>query len=400
MPAPESWKKKTALFLVSQIVSIFGSTIVGFVIIWHVAQTTSSGRWMTLSILCTMLPQMLASLWGGVLADRFNRKRIAMAADAFVGVATLVLAVVFLLGRGNLRILLGVAMLRAVGSGLQGPAVSAIYPQIVPKEHLTKVNGIYHSIHASFMLFSPALAAVLLDRAGISWAFFVDVVTAVFAVGILAMIDVPSPEGSEDRMQRKPVIDGLRRGFAFTFGSRLLKPLVICYAVFFFLHTPVSFLTPIMIGRSFGGEAWRLSMNEIVWSVGSLLGGVAVSWRGEFRDKVRTIGLCVVAFGVCFALLGLVGNFWLYMLAMGVAGFFLPVHTTAQTVLVQECVGEEMMGRVFSVLQLIPSGVMPLGMLLFGPLGDLMQIEKILVVTGCLQMILGLVYVGYTKKIR
>ena len=395
-----SWRKKTALFLVSQVVSIFGSTIVGFVIIWYIALTTSSGRWMTVSILCTMLPQMLVSLWGGVLADRFNRKRIAMAADAFIALATLILAVVFFSGRGNLGILLGVAVLRAIGGGLQSPAVSAIYPQIVPPEHLTKVNGIYHSIHAGFMLFSPALAAVLLDRVGISWAFLVDVVTAAIAVGILATIDVPSPEGSGDRAKHKSVLGDLKLGLSFTFGSRILKPLVICYAVFFFLHTPVSFLTPIMIARSFGGEAWRLSMNEIVWSVGSLLGGAAVSLKGEFRDKVRTIGLCVVAFGFCFALLGVAGNFWLFMFVMGVAGFFLPVHTTAQTVLVQECVEEDRMGRVFSVLQLIPSGMMPIGMILFGPLGDAVQIEKILVVTGSLQMVLGLLYLRHTRKIR
>ncbi len=390
----ETWKKRAALFLASQSVSVFGSTIVSYVIIWYVTLQTASGKWMTLAILCSMLPHTLVSLWAGVLADRFNRKRIAMYADAFVALATLAPAVAFLTGRGGLGILFAASVCRSVGSGLQAPAISAIYPQIVPQQHLTKVNGIYHTIASCTTLLSPALAALLLDRVGISWAFFLDIVTAAIAVGILCAIEVPPP--APDRA-RKSAFEDLRLGLRFTFGNRLLRALILCYAAFFFLHAPVSFLSPIMIARSFGGEAWRLSLNEIVWSVGSLLGGVAVSLKGQFRDKTFVVGACVAAFGVCFALLGVVGTFPLFLLVMGVAGFFLPVHTTAQTVLIQERVDEGMMGRVFSVLQLLPGAMMPLGMLLFGPLGDAVRVENILVITGTLQVVLGACFLRATR---
>lgn len=392
-----AWKKKAALFLASQSVSIFGSTIVSYVIIWYITLQTSSGKWMTLAILCSMLPQTLISLWAGVLADRFNRKKIAMYADAFIALATLAPAIAFALGRGSIGILLAASVCRSIGSGLQSPAVSAIYPQIVPRQYLTKVNGIYHTIASCSTLISPAIAALMLDRIGISWAFFLDVATASIAIAILFAIDIPSPPEPEER---KSALGNLRTGLALTFGNRLLKQLVICYAVFFFLHSPVSFLSPIMIARSFGGEAWRLSLNEIVWSVGSLLGGVAVSLKGEIRHKARTVGLCVMAFGVCFALLGLAGNFPLFLLVMGIAGFFLPLHTTAQTVLIQESVDESAMGRVFSVIQLIPGAMMPAGMLLFGPMGDAVQIEHILIAAGSMQVVLGLLFLRATGGLK
>lgn len=385
----QNWQQRTALFLASQSISIFGSTVVGFVIIWHVTLETSSGKWMTLSILCSMLPQMVVSLFAGVVADRFNRKHIAMAADALIALATLGLALAFFGGYGSLRLLLAVSVLRSAGAGLQAPAVSAIYPQIVPREYLTRVNGIYHSIHSLFMLLSPAIGAMMLDYIGISWAFMLDVVTAGIAIAILAALKIERPQETE---RHQSALADLKRGLAFTFGHPLLKPLLICYALFFLLHTPVSFLTPIMIERSFGSEAWRLSANEIVWSVGSLAGGLFVSLHGKFDDKVRIIGRSIMAFGFCFAMLGVVGNFWLYMLVMGIAGVFLPILSTAQTVLIQENVAEDMMGRVFSVLHIISSGMMPLGMLFFGPLGDLVRIERILAVTGSLQIVVGCLY--------
>ena len=392
----DAWQKKAALFLASQSLSVFGSTIVGFVIIWHVALTTSSGTWMTAVILCSMLPQLFVSLAAGVLADRCDRKKIAMLSDGFIALVTLGLAALFFSGRGTLTLLLAGAALRSVGAGVQNPAVSALLPQIVPREHLTRINGLYHTANSLFMLLSPAVGALILGHFGMSWAFLLDVATAVAAIGILLAIDVPCVVPA-DGAQPKSAFADLKGGLAYTFGHRIIRRIVLCYLVFFFLHTPVSFLTPIMIERSFGPEVWRLSANEIVWTVGSLIGGLYVSLKGEFRDKMGAIGYCVIAFGILFGLLGMANGFTLYLAIMGSAGFFLPIVTTAQSVLIQESVPPDVMGRVFSVVHLIPSAVMPIGMLFFGPLGDAVQIEKILIVSGSLMIVTGFVF-SFTRE--
>lgn len=391
---PEGWQKRAALFLASQSLSVFGSTVVGFVIIWHTALTTSSGTWMTAAIVCSMLPQLFVSLLAGVCADRYDRKIIAMASDAFIALVTLALAIVFFMGRGSLELMMGVSVLRSIGAGIQGPATNAILPQIVPKEHLTRINGIYHTANSLFMLLSPAVGAFMLGYFGISWAFLVDVVTAMAAIGILSRIKVPRIECAASG---NSALADLKSGLAYTFGNPVLRSIVICYLIFFFLHTPVSFLTPVMIERSFGPEVWRLSANEIVWTVGSLVGGLYVSIKGVFHDKLKTIGYCITAFGILFGLLGMAEGFMLYLAIMAAAGFFLPVVTTAQSVIVQESVEPEVMGRVFSVIQLIPSSMMPLGMLFYGPLGDRVQIEKILIVSGGLMVLLGFAFNAMRK---
>ena len=79
----ETWKQKTAIFLVSQMFSIFGSSIVSYAIIWHITLETSSAKVMTLSIITSFLPQIFISLFAGVWADRYNRKVIIMLSDTF-----------------------------------------------------------------------------------------------------------------------------------------------------------------------------------------------------------------------------------------------------------------------------------------------------------------------------
>ena len=99
-----SWKKKIVLFLLSQNVSLFGSSVVGFAIIWHITLQTSSGKWLMLFTVCALLPQVLISLWAGVWADRYNRKHLIMLAMALSPWPP-GLAVVFLLGHERLELL-------------------------------------------------------------------------------------------------------------------------------------------------------------------------------------------------------------------------------------------------------------------------------------------------------
>ncbi len=124
-----SWKKKTILFLISQCITLFGSTLVQMAIIWYVTMETSSGMWVATFTVCSYLPQFLISFVGGVWADRHNRKRLIIGADILIAVATLIL--VLLMPRitdqsSLLSALLIVSVIRSLGGGVQTPALSAV----------------------------------------------------------------------------------------------------------------------------------------------------------------------------------------------------------------------------------------------------------------------------------
>lgn len=388
-PENSGWKKRIALFLISQNVSLLGSSVVGFAIIWHITLETSSGTWLMFFTICSMLPQMIVSLFGGVWADRYSRKTLIMLADGFIALATLSLAIFFLAGFRHMGLLLAVSMVRSAGAGVQTPAVSAIYPQLVPEEQLTKVQGINQTLNSVLLLLSPAVGGVLLGTVGIVTAFFVDVVTATAAIVIMSRIQVGKTQRSDAPAS---IWEDFKSGMGYTFGHTLLRRMIICYIFTFFLFTPASVLTPLMVERTFGSEVWRLTAHEIVWTVGSLAGGLFVSLKGQFKDKVRTAAICIVGFGVTFGLLGVSTRFAVYLAFMGIAGFFMPVIATVQTVHIQEITEPTMLGRVFSIVSLVSTSAMPVAILLFGPLADRVRVESILIVTGALLAVVGILY--------
>lgn len=385
---------RIVLFLLSQNISLFGSSVVAFAIMWYITLETSSGLWLMLSTISSMVPQVVVSLWGGVLADRYNRKYLIMLADSFIALATLGIAIAFWSGFRSMELLLVVSAVRSIGAGIQTPAVNAIFPQLVPKDNLTKVQGINQTLNSLLMLISPAVGGALLATMDIAWTFMVDVVTATFAVLIMGFIKVEKVKNMEGH---KPMLTELKRGFEYTFHHPMLKRIVICYAFSFFLITPASVLTPLQIERSFGGEVWRLTANEMVWTIGSLIGGVFVSLYGDFKDKVSTIAICLVAFGISFALLGVTRSFILYLLIMGCSGFFMPIIATAETVLIQEITEPAMLGRVFSIVHIIAASAMPVAILFFGPLADVVSVEIILCISGIFLALVGIIYQRSSK---
>ncbi|MDD3431055.1 MAG: MFS transporter [Bacteroidales bacterium] len=383
------FNKQIVLFLISQNISLFGSSVVAFAIIWHITLETSSGLWLMLSTVCSMLPQVVISLWGGVWADRYNRKHLIMLADAFIALTTLGLALAFLAGFQRLELLLAVAVVRSIGAGVHSPAVNAAYPQLVPPEQLARVQGINQTLGAILMLLAPAVGGVVLGSLTIVWAFMLDVVTALIAILILNFIKLEKVLRSDAPAS---MLNDLKQGVSYAFKHPLLRRIIICYGFSFFLITPAAVLTPLLIERSFGNSVWMLSANEIVWSVGSIVGGVFVSIYGNFKNKIRAIAVSLVAFGVTFALLGVAENFVIYLIIMGIAGFFMPVIATAETVFIQENTEASKMGRVFSIVQIISASAMPLAILLFGPLADLISVESILIVSGILLAMTGILY--------
>ncbi len=383
----EPWKKKTILFIASQTLSMFGSAVVSFAVVWHITLTTSSGVMMTIATLCVFIPQICVSLPAGVLADRCSRKKLIILGDGCVAVTTLALALFYISGYTALWLVFLALALRSLFSGIQSPAVGALIPQIVPEEHLQRVNALNTTINSLSTLVSPVVGGAVLAGLGFGWSLMVDTVTALLAIGIMFFIAVPQLARPET--ESRPVAD-LKEGLRYTAANKFLRYLLIYYAVTFFLVSPASFLTPLLVERTFGSEVWLLTANEMSWSVGAVIGGVIVAMWGGFKNRVFSLGVSMLSWGVGFLLLGVVGNFWAYLAVMLVSGMFLPLFSSAEMTLVQEKVEPAMMGRVFSMIQLIISVIMPLGMLFFGPLADVISVQAILIASGGAMALLAL----------
>jgi DHA3 family macrolide efflux protein-like MFS transporter len=377
----DGWQKKTALFLSSQGLSLFGSMLVQYAIIWHVTLTTQSGSILTIATISGFLPQIVISLFAGVWADRYPRKFLIIGADLLTATSTLILAIFFLLGYQELWLLFLVSGIRSIGAGIQAPAVGALLPQIVPQDRLVKVNGINGTLQPFVMIVAPVVSGALLSFSRLEAIFFVDVVTAALAVSLLLALKVP-PHKKAASAQTTGYLDDLKAGLTYIGRTPTIKTLFIFFAAAFFFVAPAAFLSPLLVTRSFGDEVWRLTANEVSFFVGSIIGGVFMTAWGGFKNHFRTIGLSCVLWAILFAGLGFSRDFTLYLVIMFLAGIPMPMFNVPTTTLLQEMVEPDMQGRVFGVMQLIMTTVMPVGMLVFGPIADLISIEALLILSG------------------
>ncbi|SFH27847.1 MFS transporter, DHA3 family, macrolide efflux protein [Desulfotomaculum arcticum] len=389
-----NWQKSIILFLGSQSISLFGSSLVQYAIMWYITLTTQSGVMMTISIICGFVPTFILSPVAGVWADRYNRKALIILSDSLIAISTLILAILFLIGYDALWLLFVMSAVRAIGTGIQTPAVGAILPQLVPEDKLTKVNGTNGSIQALVMLVSPMVSGALLTMASIETIFFIDVITAAIAIIILfVFLDIPVHAKALQK-QTTSYFSDLQQGLTYIKNHDFVKQFFVFFAFFFVLVAPAAFLTPLQITRSFGDDVWRLTANEIAYSLGMILGGIIMASWGGFKNKIHTMTISSFIIGACTFALGFVPVFWLYLIFMGLIGVAMPFFNTPSTVLLQEKVEGDYLGRVFGVLGMIATSMMPLGMLVFGPISDIIKIEWLLMGTGFLLFIQGFFLLG------
>ena len=394
-----NWQKNIILFLGSQSLTLFGSSLVQYAIFWYVTLNTLSGAMMTIYIICGFLPAFIISPFGGVWADRYHRKTLIILSDSLIALATLFLAILFLLGYDALWLLFAISAIRAFGTGVQTPAVGAVLPQLVPEDQLTRVNGINSSIQSFIFLLSPVASAALLTISSIEIIFFIDVITATLAIFIfLKYLPIPIHAKALTKQTSSYYAD-LKLGFTYINNHPFLKQIFLFCGIFFVLVAPPAFLTPLQVARSFGEEVWRLTAIEIFYSSGMMLGGVLIAAWGGFKNRIYTMaastllsGLFTIGLGVIpiFSFgLGVIPVFSFYLICMGLIGISMPFFNTPFTVLLQEKVEGDYLGRVFGVFAMISTSMMPLGMLVFGPVSDLIKIEWLLIGTGFLVFILS-----------
>lgn len=381
------WKNTIARFLAAQTISLFGSSIVQYAIIWYITLTTSSGKMLTISTLCGFLPQIIISLFAGVWIDRYHRKRMVMLSDTVIAISTLLLAISFISGYKNIWLLFAVLIIRSAGTGIQTPAVNAIIPQIVPTGRLMKVNGINSTLSSIIMFISPAVSGAILSVASLEATLLIDVVTAVIGVGITSTVYIKPYVRKLDNNNNH--LEEIKNGYLYLKENHFIKRLLIFQLVILFLISPSAFLTPLMVSRTYGNEVWRLTASEMTYSFGMVIGGLLIASWGGFQKKLNTTLLAGTFYGLLMIGMGAAPVFLIYLVCNTMIGVTSPCYNAPITVTLQEKVIPEMHGRIFSFMQIATSCALPLGMLFFGPLADVFKVQTLLLVSGFMVVIIS-----------
>ena len=377
---------RVSVFLTSQIISLFGSAIVSYSIVWYITLKTSSTMALAISIVCTYMPQIVISMFSGTWGDKFNKKNLIIIGDTITGISTLILAILFINGFDSLYLLYGACALRSVGSGIQTPLEHAFLPLICPEEKLTKINGIYATTSSAINVSSPAMAGVLLNVMDFGHTLFIDCITALLAIIVLLKLKYKNTISSnKDTSTLSDFLEGVKYFKQHIFLGRL----ILFYLLFYFFMSAPAFLTPVLVNLKFSSSVNALAINEFVWSLGTMLGGILICSFKEF-NKLKFMAISALLFGGFICLLGASNIFSIYILFMLCSGISLPLFNTSNTVLIQENVKKEMLGRVFANLNILSTISTTIGITVFGIIGNTISVDILLILVGAFIAILSI----------
>ena len=394
-----NWKSQAMLFLISQCITLFGSTLVQMAIVWYVTIQTSSGVWVAAFTVCSYLPQFLISFVAGVWADRHSRKKLIIGADSLIALVTflMVLAIPHITDKTVvLGGLLVMSVIRSFGAGIQTPAVNAVIPQLVPEDQIMRFNGINATMQSVVQFAAPAAAGVLLTINTLSSTLIIDTATAIVGIGLLSAVIVP-----KQAIQNKEtsVFIDMKIGIKYTLSDKLIGKVLTVYGLFIFLCVPAGFLSQLFVSRVYGETYWYLTAVELAGFIGMVAGGILMSIWGGFKSRVTTMSVGLIAFGSLAIGMGLSKQFALYLTLMIIYGVAITMVQTATTTLIQEKAEMSMQGRVFGLLGAMYSGFLPVGMAIFGPMADEISLQWIMIGSGIALIALS-IFVGTNKEMR
>ena len=385
------WQKRILLFLTSQCITLFGSTLVQMAIVWYATMQTASGVWVAAFTVGSYLPQFLISFIGDVWADRYHRKKLIIGADMLIAFATfiMVLAIPHISSEpALLGGLLVMSVVRSFGAGIQTPAVNAVIPQLVPAQQLMRYNGINATMQSVVNFAAPAAAGAVFAVSTLRTTLMIDIVTAVLGTGLLSCLVLPKQDTS---FEKSGVLSDMKIGVRYAFSDRGIGKLLIIYGLFTFFCVPAGYLAGLLVRRVFGDTYWYLTAVEVVGFAGMMAGGVAMSTWGGFRSREKTLAAGLLAFGSFAIGMGFSKNFILYLGLMAFYGVALTMVQTAITTMLQERTDTSMQGRVFGLLGTMYAGFLPLGMTVFGPLADILPLQWIMIGSGIALILIAVI---------
>jgi MFS transporter, DHA3 family, macrolide efflux protein len=386
-----------------QAFSLLGSMLVQFALVWWLTRTTGSATVLATATLAAVLPSVIIGPIAGALVDRWNRRAVMIGADILIALATMVLIYFYRIGAVQVWYVYAAMAFRGAMGGFQWPAMQASTSLMVPERHLTRVAALNQTLNGAMNIVAPPLGALLIGLLPMQSVLAIDVGTALLAVAPLLFIAVPQPplrpavhgpEPAPDSVRgggRPSIAQDLRAGWRYVLAwPGLLAVLGLAMAINF-VTTPAFSLMPILVTKHFGGGALQLGWLESGWGIGVVAGGLVLSAWGGFRRKVVTSLAGIVGAGIGMLVVGCspAGALAVAVAGMFLSGFMNPIINGPFFALLQSNVDADMQGRVLGLVQSASAAMMPMSLLIAGPIADALGVRVWYLLGGSATLLIG-----------
>ena len=379
------WKPRFFSIWTGQALSMIGSALTQFVLIWWIAETTGSASALALAGIMALLPTALFGPLGGALADRWSRRVVMIVADAVTAVCMVILVALFATGVVQIWHVYTLMFLRATMQAFQGPAAMASTPNLVPPEWLTRVAGMNQTMQGVLTIAAAPLGALALAFLPLQGALMIDVVTALLGIVPLLVYRIPQPPSSATKTGNSVLAD-IREGARYVAQRRGLLILYATVGLVVLTVLPTFSLTPLLVTQHFAGGVNEVALMEGLAGMGIIVGGVVVSLRTWTDRRIRLVMLSFAVSCGTVALTALAPSNWLWLAIVWwtISGFSFSTGNAPMMAILQMTVPNELQGRAFSLLNMVFGLAGPIGLALAGPIAEAFGVRTLFILGGSL----------------
>jgi DHA3 family macrolide efflux protein-like MFS transporter len=381
------------IIFIGQAVSLFGSRLVQFALVWWLTKTSGSASVLAFASLMAILPQVLIGPFVGPLVDRWNRRIILMVSDGLIALAIIFLAVLYSQGVVQIWHIYLIMFIRSIGGAFQWPAMAASTSLLVSKTHLSRISGLNQAITGIVNIIAPPLGALLLEVLPIQTILAIDVSTAILAIGPLFFIQIPQPPRKDKTAETKfSVLTDLHEGLHYLWNWKGLMWILVIAMLINLLTSPTFSLTPILVTKHFSGDVLELALLQSASGIGMVLGGFLLGLWGGSKRRIKTAMLALLLLGLNIFIIGLTppSAFLLAVGAFFFIGFMSSIANALFMATMQATVESEMQGRIFTLTMSSSMAMSPLGLAIAGPVADMFGIQIWFIFTGLVIFIIGI----------
>ncbi len=393
--------KSYLFFWSGQVVSLLGSMVVYFVIAYWIAATYKDPILLAIASFLFIAVMTVCMPIAGVIADKFNRKITILVVDSLQAVSTFVLIILFQIGVANIFVVFIFISIRSGFQAVHVPTVNTIIPSMVPKDKLTRINGINSLFTGVVQLLAPLIGALLFMFLSMYLILWVDIITFFIAVVPLLLVSIPTVHKTDSDKQESKKPSFLEE---FKLGLKTLKLvpgliiMVVLSMILNFLVKPIDALFPLFIIDTHGGNALYLAIAEMLFTGGMIAGAIFTSVKKEWKNQIQTVFISIILACFGYATMALAPRGWLLVLGIGgfVMGFNLPIINSLYITYMQKTVPTDKIGRVTSIDHTLSSAISPFGSLLSGPLALILGIPMLFFYSSLIGIIFTLAFWSFT----
>ncbi|TFG19597.1 MAG: MFS transporter, partial [Promethearchaeota archaeon] len=324
------------------------------------------------------LPQVMFTPIAGVLIDKWNRKHMIICVDSIQAFLTLIIIILsnLLSGLTGIILMICINSCRGICQAFHYPATSAVIPTMIPKEKLSRINGLNTTFNQVLQIIGPALAAFLLIEFPLTVVLYIDVITFLIALIPLMFIKIPIVK-CEKKEKKSKFKDDFKQGFNIIIKMPQILILIILFMGLNFLLQPFSVLFSYFINVTHGGSVLDYAFIMGLFNVGFLLGGILMAIKKKWKKEIRTIFLSIlfVMIGYYFLSISPKSAFLYIGVIFAFMGLNIPITNSLFQTLLQTKVPNDKYGRVFSIYVSLSWLISPLGKISVGIFGEIIPIQ-------------------------